>query len=149
MRPDWLAIAAILLPGCASIPEAERVAVSHGVAADIILAGRFVASEEIGVLHPMGREMTHVAEAWRVFTFETAGEPSARIRFAGTSTKCPPEPLDGRTYVVALRRGVPITTMEVRQRGRRISPPSRTVSTMQLVACSPIDPALSDGFIRE
>jgi hypothetical protein len=147
-RWGWLPIATALLIGCASSPPAERAALAHGVAADVILAGRFVASEEMEMFHPMGRELTHVAEAWRIFTFETAGEPSAQLRFAGSSTSCPPAPLDDRTYVVALRRGVPVTTLEVRQRGRLISRRSHVVTSLLLIACSPIDPAASDGFVR-
>jgi hypothetical protein len=64
----WCALPLILAPlvGCASAPNDERIAFAHRVPADIVLVGRFVASEDIEVFHPMGGgELSHVAEAWR------------------------------------------------------------------------------------
>lgn len=100
------------------------------------------------MLHPMGGgELSHVAEAWRILTFEPAGQPGARIRIATDDIRCPPDPLDRRAYVVALQSGVPVTTLETRVRGVLVSPRSHVVSRFLLTACTPVDEAESTGFV--
>jgi len=137
------AIAALV--GCApAAPPGPAV----GVPADIVVAGRFESSEELSLFHPIGGgELSHVAEAWRLLAFRPSGQGSAPIRFAGWSSTCPPDPLDSRTYVVALRR-TEISRLEVRSRGKLIGPPSGVIATLEMTACAPIDEASSAGFIR-
>jgi hypothetical protein len=83
-----------------------------------------------------------------ILTFETAGQSPARIRLSVQDSVCPPERLDDRLYVIAVQRGVPMTTLETRSHGRLVGPRSQVAARLLLVACAPVDPAASGGFVR-
>jgi hypothetical protein len=138
-----LALLIVTLAGCAPADRPEAA----GVPADMIVAGRFESSEEMDVLRPMGSELSHIAEAWRLFTFRPSGEGAAPLRFAGSGRLCPPDPIDRRIYVVALRRSAPFSRLEIRSRGKRVGPRGGVVATLEMIACAPIDAETSEGFI--
>jgi hypothetical protein len=138
--------AAAMLLGCTATAGPAPIA-AHSLSADLILTGRFVASEEIAVHHPISKvELSHVADSMRLLTFETAHDPKLGVKFIGPPPKCPPEDLSRQVYIVALRKVGPIKSLEHRSRGKLISPRSQVISDLEMVACAPLEASSSYRF---